>query len=62
MSLNPEKVFGLDRLSGEALKIKITEYLANKGMESYPAINTNKKFPPNLIKTRERIAMEIHKM
>ena len=46
MSLNPEKVFGLDRLSGENLKTQITKYLANKGMESYPAINTNKKFPP----------------
>ena len=46
MSLYPLKGSGLDRLSGEALKIKITEYLANKGMESYPAININKKFPP----------------
>ena len=45
MSLNPGKVFGLDGLSGEALKVQITKYLANKGMESYPAININKKFP-----------------
>ena len=46
MSLNPEKVFGLDGLSGEALKTQITQYLATKGMESYPAVNINKKFPP----------------
>ena len=42
------------------IREKITS-LINEG-NFKKVLSINKKFPPNLIKTRERIAMEIHKM
>ena len=45
MIMFPQKLLASDGFSGQMLKTLVVNFLANKGMESHPAININKKFP-----------------